>query len=253
MFIVLSEVMVCAFVIRSITSNVFTPLALSKITLTARKYIATGIKKPFEPIPTFNISRLLTSLVGEEIGPARMKGTGLSLLKYPHPSLRAPNVEITEKELESGDISKIVKEMFLVMYTTGGIGLAAPQIGINKRLIVYNKSGDSTKWFQEVVMVNPTIVEFSETKNVENESCLSFPNMSGDIERPKSITVEALNVKGKKLRKAFFTGWESRILQHEYDHLNGVLYIDRLTEKSRKDVQPKLDNLIAKFGSGEIM
>ena len=79
--------------------------------------------------------------------------------------------------------------MFLVMYASEGVGLAAPQVGINKRLMVYNESGDRKKWLNEMVMVNPTIVEFSEAKDVENEGCLSFPDMRGDVQRSKWIKV----------------------------------------------------------------
>lgn len=98
-------------------------------------------------------------------------------------------------------------------------------------------------------MVNPKIVEFSEGKDVENEECLSFPGMRGDVERSKWIKAEALNLKGKKIKKKF-TGWEARIFQHEYDHLDGVVYVDRLTEAGRKEVQPALDELVEKFGEG---
>jgi peptide deformylase len=73
--------------------------------------------------------------------------------------------------------------------------------------------------------------------------------MGGDVERSKWIKVEALNLKGKKIKKKF-VGWEARIFQHEYDHLDGVVYIDRLSEEGRKEVQPRLDELIAEFGEG---
>lgn len=185
----------------------------------------------------------------EEIDPGKVEGTDLQVLKYPHPSLRAENAEITEKELKSGEIKKIAKEMFLVMYATQGVGLAAPQVGINKKLMVYNESGDKTKWLQETVLVNPKIVEYSEAKDVENEGCLSFPDMRGDIERSKWIKVEALKLNGKKMKKKF-KGWEARIFQHEYDHLDGVVYPDRLDEEGKKEVQGRLDELVAEFGEG---
>mmetsp|Transcript_10184 Transcript_10184/g.14401 ORF Transcript_10184/g.14401 Transcript_10184/m.14401 type:complete len:102 (+) Transcript_10184:747-1052(+) len=98
-------------------------------------------------------------------------------------------------------------------------------------------------------MVNPKIVEFSEAKDIENEGCLSFPNMRGDVERSKWIKVEALNLRGKKIKKKF-KGWEARIFQHEYDHLDGIVYPDRLTEDGKNEVQPRLDELIADFGEG---
>jgi len=188
----------------------------------------------------------------EEVDPGVVEGTDLVVLKYPHPALRATNEEIPVEELTGPgcEISKIAKEMFLVMYATNGVGLAAPQVGINKRLMVYNESGDKKKWMQEVIMINPKIVEFSPGKEVDEEGCLSFPDMHGDVERSKWIKVEALNNKGKKIKKKF-KGWEARIFQHEYDHLNGVVYVDRLTTEAwRKEVQPKLDDLVAKFGEG---
>lgn len=139
--------------------------------------------------------------------------------------------------------------MFLVMYATQGVGLAAPQVGINKRLMVYNESGDSKKWLNEVVMVNPKIIQFSEATDVENEGCLSFPDMRGDVKRSKWIKVEALNLKGKKMKKKF-KGWEARIFQHEYDHLDGVVYPDRLTDEGKAEVKERLDELVEEFGEG---
>lgn len=191
----------------------------------------------------------LFSAVDEEVDPGVVEGTDLRVLKYPHPALRAENDEISQEELDDGSIAKIAKEMFLVMYAAQGVGLAAPQVGINKKLMVYNESGDSKKWLNEVVMVNPKIIEFSEATDVENEGCLSFPDMRGDVRRSKRIKVEALNLKGKKIKKKF-KGWEARIFQHEYDHLDGIVYVDRLSEEGREEVQPKLDDLIAEFGEG---
>ena len=187
----------------------------------------------------------------EEVDPGIVEGTDLRVLKYPHPALRAPNEEIPIEELTGPgcDISKIAKEMFLVMYATKGVGLAAPQVGINKRLMVYNPEGDPKKWMQETIMVNPKIVEYSEAKEWDEEGCLSFPDMSGDVERSKWIKVEAQNLKGKKIKKKF-KGWEARIFQHEYDHLDGTVYIDRLTQEGRAKVQVTLEELISNYGEG---
>ena len=202
-------------------------------------------------VPAFKrTSRLVVfQKVKEEVDPGVVPGTDLRIVKYPHPALRAPNTEVTEEELKDGSMSKLAKEMFLVMYAAEGVGLAAPQVGTNKRLMVYNESGDKKKWLDEVVMVNPKIVEFSEARDVETEGCLSFPDMNGEVERPKWIKVEALNLKGKKIKRKF-TGWEARIFQHEYDHLDGTVYIDRLTKEGRAEVQPTLDALIEEFGEG---
>jgi peptide deformylase len=206
------------------------------------------------PSPSFQSrlsSLLFSSSIEDEIDPGIVAGTDLRVLKYPHPSLRAPNAEIPIEELTGPgcEISKIAKEMFLVMYASRGCGLAAPQVGINKRLMVYNEYGDAKQWMHETVMINPKIVEFSDATDVENEGCLSFPEIRGDILRPKWIKIEAYNTKGKKFKKKF-KGWEARIFQHEYDHLEGKVFIDRLTEDGRKEVQPKLNELIDSFGVG---
>lgn len=194
-------------------------------------------------------SRSLLASLQEEVDPGVVEGTDLRIVKYPHPALRKSNELVTLEELKDGSAAKLAKEMFLVMYAAAGVGLAAPQVGVNKRLMVYNQSGDSKKWLDEVIMVNPTIVESSEARHVDTEGCLSFPGMDGQVERSKWIKVEAINLKGKKIKRKF-TDWEARIFQHEYDHLDGTVYIDRLTEEGRSQVQPRLNELIADFGEG---
>jgi len=186
------------------------------------------------------------SASSSEIDPGVVEGTQLRIVKYPHPSLRAHNDLIREEELESGSISKIAKEMFLVMYAAEGIGLAAPQVGVNKRLMVYNESGDKKKWLMESVLVNPKIVEYSEAVDIMGEGCLSFPDMDGEVQRSKWVKIEALSLKGKKIKKKF-KGFEARLFQHEYDHLDGKVYIDHLSREGRATVQPTLDTLIEEY------
>jgi peptide deformylase len=148
-------------------------------------------------------------------------------------------------EIQNGSIAKIAREMFLIMYAAQGVGLAAPQVGINKRLMVYNESGDRSKWLNEVILINPVITEFSDTTDIEIEGCLSFPQMNGSVQRSKWIKVEAMNLKGKTIKKKY-KGWEARIFQHEYDHLDGIVYIDRLIDDENKQtvVEPRLKELI---------
>jgi len=131
----------------------------------------------------------LFSSLEKEVDPGVVEGTDLRVLKYPDPSLRAKNEEITSEELKDGSIAEIAKEMFLVMYAAEGVGLAAPQVGINKRLMVYNESGEKQKWLDEMVMVNPKIVSYSDGTDVATEGCLSFPDMQGEVERSKWIKV----------------------------------------------------------------
>jgi len=201
------------------------------------------------PFTLFSASSSTTT--DEEIDPGIVPGTNLRVLKYPHPALRAPNALIDMSELTGPgcEISQVVKEMFLVMYASHGCGLAAPQVGINRRLMVYNESGDPKDWMGETVMINPRIIEYSTGTDVEEEGCLSFPKIRARVVRPRWIKIEAMNLKGKKFKKKF-VGWEARIFQHEYDHLDGKVFIDRLSEDIRKEAQPTLDGLIASYGEG---
>lgn len=167
----------------------------------------------------------MTNLKKEEVDPGVVEGTNLRIVKYPHPALRAPNQEITLEQLkeeqdqegeESSDtttsrlsIPELAKQMLKIMYAAEGVGLAAPQVGINQRLMVYNPTGDSQKgWLQETVLINPRIVEYSEAKCVETEGCLSFPDMNGEVERSKWIKVEAMNLKGKTIKVSKWNGME---------------------------------------------
>lgn len=180
----------------------------------------------------------------EEVDPGAVPGTSLRVLKYPHPLLRAPNSEFAPDEL--GEARKIAKEMLMVMYASRGIGLAAPQVGVNRRLMVFNVTGDPKKWTHESVLVNPRIVASSKASDVEAEACLSFPNMSGPVRRPEWVKVEALRLTGRP-QKFRFEGWKARVFQHEYDHLDGVMYIDRLEEEGKAEVQERLQELVKNY------
>lgn len=180
----------------------------------------------------------------EEVDPGEV--AGLRVLKYPHPLLRAPNEEISEFGEELHDLSR---RMFRMMYASKGVGLAAPQVGINKRLLVFNPEGDERKMSSEYVLVNPVIVERSEGTEIDDEGCLSFPGFGAKVVRAKWVKVKALNLKGKPFNKKY-TGWDARIFQHEYDHLDGTLYVDRLDAAERENVKPDLERLIALHGPG---
>lgn len=192
-----------------------------------------------------------STLSKEEVDPGDVDGTDLRIVKYPNPSLRSDNAEVILPEDEES-VKKLAKDMLKVMYAAEGVGLAAPQVGVNKRLMVYNPTGDSKKWLDETILVNPKIVQFSDATDEDTEGCLSFPDMSGNVIRSKWIKVEAMTTKGKKIKKKF-KGWEARIFQHEFDHLEGTVYIDRLSEKTREKVQPRLDELIEDYDGDDGM
>jgi len=221
----------------------------SRSAVAASRLIATTTK-PTHQNNNDDTSGILSSLFSsppskEEVDPGKVEGTDYTIVKYPHPSLRAENVEVVLPD-EQDSTMDLAKQMLNIMYAAQGVGLAAPQIGVNKRLMVYNPSGDSKRWLEETILVNPKIVEFSDAKDEEIEGCLSFPDMQGEVVRSKWIKVEAMTPKGRKIKKKF-KGWEARIFQHEYDHLDGTVYTDRLSEETKEKVQGRLDELIEEF------
>jgi peptide deformylase len=127
--------------------------------------------------------------------------------------------------------------MLLTMYDAPGIGLAAPQIGILRRLIVMDPAKDEAPK-TPVIMVNPEILERSEEMRVHDEGCLSIPDFTAEIERPAKTRVSFLDRAGKK-QEIELNGIWSTLVQHEIDHLNGVLFIDYLSRLKRDMVVRK--------------
>ena len=150
------------------------------------------------------------------------------IVKYPDPVLAKPAAAVTEFDAA---LKKLVAEMFESMYTAQGIGLAAPQIGISKRLTVidvsFKKNPD-----EKIVLINPEIIE-EEGKQFEEEGCLSLPDIREKVHRAARVKVRAQNERGEW----FETEGEellARAFQHEIDHLNGVLFIDRISRLKRE-------------------
>ncbi|MCF8111602.1 MAG: peptide deformylase [Desulfobacteraceae bacterium] len=153
----------------------------------------------------------------------------LEILTYPDPLLNEPAKPV---ESINSRIHRVIDDMAETMYQAPGVGLAATQAGINKCVIVFDPEADSEKQdFQ--VFINPKIIEFSGTTISENEGCLSVPDFRSDVERFERIVVEGLDMHGKNL-KFEATGLLSVILQHEIDHLNGILFIDRISALKRQ-------------------
>ena len=148
----------------------------------------------------------------------------LQIVLYPNPILRAKNVTVTKFD---ETLAELAQDMFKVMYEDDGVGLAAPQVGVNARVMVFNETGDPEKKDAEVVLVNPKIIMTSGPKTVFEEGCLSFPKLYGDVVRPSKVRVKAQDLQGK----SFFINidkFPARIFQHEYDHLQGTLFCDRM-------------------------
>lgn len=174
------------------------------------------------------------------------KKSTLKILRYPHPKLREENVLIT---VFDDSLQKFIDEMLLAMYQADGIGLAAPQVGINKRLMVFNPSGDITLPKFEKVLINPFIVAHSNETELGEEGCLSFPHIYGDVRRYTWIDVEYQDRHSNPMKERF-EGKPAIIFQHEYDHLDKVLLVDRLEPEDKIQAQPRIDRLIKKYGVG---
>jgi peptide deformylase len=142
------------------------------------------------------------------------------------PILRQRAEEVEEID---DDLRELAEEMFETMYTEEGIGLAAPQVGVSKRLFVMDLREDGAG---PQAVVNPVIVEHSGSERGE-EGCLSLPGLVGAVERPARIVVEGLDLDGKPLRIEA-SELLARCIQHEIDHLDGVLFIDHLSPLKRK-------------------
>jgi peptide deformylase len=159
----------------------------------------------------------------------------LELVEYPHPALlrRAKSVVRLDDELVTA-----VGRMFDIMYESGGIGLAAPQVALPYRLFVVNCSGRRGEG-EEMVFVNPTLSRPRGTA-VQEEGCLSIPGVRMDVRRPEKIVVDAWALDGSPMHLDL-DGLPARVVQHEFDHLEGRLFTDRLPEAAALEVRRALE------------
>lgn len=152
------------------------------------------------------------------------------IIKYPNPILRKKSEAVREITLEIKELAFDVAE---TMQKNQGLGLAAPQISVPKRIIAI-KTGDSP-----TILINPKIIKKSKEEEMAEEGCLSFPELFLKIKRAKEIEIEAIDLKGEKL-EIEAEDLLARALQHEIDHLEGVLFIDRLNFWQRLKFKLKL-------------
>lgn len=125
-------------------------------------------------------------------------------------------------------IQHLAESMIDTMHQGDGVGLAAPQVGVSKRMFVCHVRGDEPR-----VFINPEIIGTSTEMVAYEEGCLSIPGVWADVSRPEKIEVQAMNLKGKMF-KLEADGMLARVIQHENDHLRGVLFIDHLEERKRR-------------------
>jgi peptide deformylase len=159
----------------------------------------------------------------------------LEVIQYPHPTLRRVSRPIKKVDAE---LRKIVAEMFNLMYAHEGVGLAANQVNLPIRLFVANEAGDPASRDTEFVFINPVLRKGKGTAE-DNEGCLSIPDLRAPVTRNSTIEVEAYDLDGNLIR-ADAKELMARILQHETDHLDGKLFIDRLSPTEFAAVKDKL-------------
>ena len=157
----------------------------------------------------------------------------------------APDHRLLEVSKPVKDINREVKllleDMLETMYKSNGIGLAAPQVGILKRLIVMDCIDQNNKK-NPLKFINPEIVNISSDKSEYEEGCLSLPTQFAKVERPSHIEVTYQDENGKKINKNF-SGLEATCLQHEIDHLNGKLFVDHVSRLKKNRILKKLEKI----------
>ena len=165
---------------------------------------------------------------------ARRRAALALVRQYPDPVLRMKANEVADFD-ES--VTSLVERMTMLMEEARGVGLAAPQLGVLRRVLVYRTAEDEPV----VALVNPRVVTTGEETEVSEEGCLSLgaATVVVEVERPTAITVEASSPEGEPLRLEA-EGLQARVIQHELDHLDGVLTIDRTTPEQRKGALAQL-------------
>ena len=158
----------------------------------------------------------------------------LDIVYYGDPRLEKLSEPVNEVTPE---IRRFVKDMFETMYFTNGVGLSAPQVGVNQRILVIDCSGGADR-DQQIAMVNP-VVTFTSGEQKGPEGCLSFPGLFAEVARPNVVKVKGWNLEGKEV-EIEGEGLLARALHHEIDHLDGVLFIQRMKKADREAIVKKM-------------
>lgn len=161
------------------------------------------------------------------------------ILIHPDPRLKKlcdPVTEIT------ADLRKLAEDMLDTMYDAPGVGLAAPQVGVTKRLLVMDCVKDPALPQRPMVLFNPAVTWASEDLNTYEEGCLSIPDQYADVERPARVRVAWTDIEGRPQEEEFEGLWATCV-QHEIDHLNGKLFIDYLGPLKRQLITRKMEKL----------
>lgn len=167
----------------------------------------------------------------------------LRIVNYPHPALRHKSKPVKRVDAE---LRRTIRRMFELMYDAKGVGLAANQVDLPLRFFVANLAADPNDG-EELVFINPVLSRPKGSEELE-EGCLSLPQLYGQVKRPKQITVKAFGLDGNPINE-IVSGFLGRVIQHETDHLDGVLFTDRLSETARLKAEAALEEFEIEFRS----
>ncbi len=148
------------------------------------------------------------------------------IVTYQAPSIRERSIEVSIEEITTKEFQDYLDKLTKTMRVEDGIGIASPQVGINKRIFIANIKG------KNIVFINPLIIKKSETTLITEEGCLSVPGVWGTVSRPKKISIEAIDRHGRKLNMDL-KNMDAIVFQHELDHLDGILFVDKVIEITR--------------------
>jgi peptide deformylase len=160
----------------------------------------------------------------------------LTITTDPNPILHKKARELSVEEIKAGKFNKLIADMTDTMYAKDGVGIAAPQVSESVRIFVIAKKYVPFKTNKDLVMINPVWEKKSIRKAWDNEGCLSVPNTYGEVKRYLKIKVKGLNEKGEQI-SFDAEDFQARIIQHETDHLNGVLFIEKAKKIQKIDTQ----------------
>jgi peptide deformylase len=153
----------------------------------------------------------------------------LKIARMGHPILRQQAKPIDPQEITGPEVQLLIRDMLETLVEYNGVGLAAPQVHVSRRLVICAGEEDEEGRMQVRVLINPKLTPTTEETFGMYEGCLSLPGLRGYVERPAAVTVEAFNEKGEQVTYEL-SGFPAAVIQHECDHLDGVLYVDRLQD-----------------------
>ena len=148
------------------------------------------------------------------------------IVTYKTPSIRERSVEVLVDEITTKEFQDYLDKLIRTMHVEDGIGVASPQVGINKRVFIAHIQSKDTAF------INPEVVKISEAKQITEEGCLSVPGVWGRVERAKKISIKAIDRHGRKMAMDL-KNMDAIVFQHELDHLDGVLFVDKMLEVTR--------------------